>query len=418
MDLLADLTGTLHRTSAALPGLLERRGHGRGPIGFTGRTDGVRGCSGICCRRRLSTGAPRPGSTRCSGPNGPARSCANGTARGFPDEWVDTHELAQHWAGANPSVPSGILLQAAWLGSGASSIEQKPDRLLQSAPTPGAGELEERTLREIEERRGRARRHEQRTVLEQLAQRARPLERPHRRSLSPTQSDPAAERELGLDRASAHAPALAFADHAERLADAEAAGGVGAEVDRSRTGERRPPSRTRTSSQTIGTPARARPASVELFPTPFSPSRPQTPPREERAGMKAVMAGPIRPHRGHARQMRVHERRCRGRDSSRNVAWPAARSITTEPPSEPEGARRPRPTYVRRAAAARCHAHAQIDAGQCDGAGTSCDGGASIPRMRSRRRRARYCTEFARMPAKHRSPAALHQPVALRPTSS
>ncbi len=47
-----------------------------------------------------------------------ARAFARGwDGSGVPLEWVDARELARHWAGSNPSVPSSFLLQAAWLAS-------------------------------------------------------------------------------------------------------------------------------------------------------------------------------------------------------------------------------------------------------------------------------------------------------------
>jgi asparagine synthase (glutamine-hydrolysing) len=94
------------------------------PIGFADRGDGV--------RRLFADLLPPQIIERSSKANfdlvfwtDRARTFAREwDGSGVPDEWVDRHELARHWAGPRPIVPSSVLLQAAWLGSAGRSVEQ------------------------------------------------------------------------------------------------------------------------------------------------------------------------------------------------------------------------------------------------------------------------------------------------------
>jgi len=63
-------------------------------------------------------------------------------------------------------------------------------------------------------------------------------DRLERKLVAPHEEDPAAEREPALDRVEGQPPALACADHAEALPDAEDTCRLFAKVDRARAGER------------------------------------------------------------------------------------------------------------------------------------------------------------------------------------
>lgn len=88
-----------------------------GPHGFADRTDGVRRLFGdllpeAMVARRSKTSFDKVFWTER------ARVFARAwDGSGVPLEWVDPSELARHWAGSNPIVPSSFLLQAAWLAS-------------------------------------------------------------------------------------------------------------------------------------------------------------------------------------------------------------------------------------------------------------------------------------------------------------
>lgn len=131
MDLLADLTGTRIVHPLLSPDFWSAVATAAAPVGFTGRTDGVRRLFGDLLPPAI---VDRSSKARFDKVFWTKRSRAfvrEWDGSGVPGELVDKHELAQHWSEPSPSLPSGILLQAAWLGSRANSIEQKPDRLLQ-----------------------------------------------------------------------------------------------------------------------------------------------------------------------------------------------------------------------------------------------------------------------------------------------
>lgn len=46
-------------------------------------------------------------------------------------QWVDTDELARHWASERPTLPSSTLLQAAWLASGAERLQKETEGAVQ-----------------------------------------------------------------------------------------------------------------------------------------------------------------------------------------------------------------------------------------------------------------------------------------------
>ncbi len=99
-----------------------------GPLGFDGRTDGIRRILGrllpadVCAR---TSKASFNGAFWTERARGFVRSWRGG---GVPEEWVDPSALLAHWLGEQPVANSFTLLQAAWLES-ADRVEQPLDRV-------------------------------------------------------------------------------------------------------------------------------------------------------------------------------------------------------------------------------------------------------------------------------------------------
>lgn len=85
------------------------------PAGFTNRTEGVRRLFGDLLPPEIIERNSKANFDEIFWTSR-AREFAGGwDGAGVSPEWVDCRELARHWAGAKPSLPSSTLLQAAWL---------------------------------------------------------------------------------------------------------------------------------------------------------------------------------------------------------------------------------------------------------------------------------------------------------------
>ena len=101
------------------------------PAGFTGRTEGVRRLFGDLLPSAI---VERKSKANFDSVFWTERSRAfvrEWDGSGVPEEWVDAGELARHWAGPRPSLPSSLLLQAAWLHSIRDGVEQERECVLQ-----------------------------------------------------------------------------------------------------------------------------------------------------------------------------------------------------------------------------------------------------------------------------------------------
>jgi hypothetical protein len=102
-----------------------------GPTGFAGRTEGVAALFGDLLPPEIIARSSKANFDRVFWTDRARAFARDWDGAGVPAEWVDRRELARHWSSPNPSVPSSVLLQAAWLGSARQPREQAIERVLQ-----------------------------------------------------------------------------------------------------------------------------------------------------------------------------------------------------------------------------------------------------------------------------------------------
>lgn len=95
-----------------------------GPLGFSDRTEGVRRLFGDLLPRALVERRTKTLFDKVFWTERARSFARQWEGSGLPEEWVNPRELARHWSGSNPSVPSSTLLQAAWLAQ----LETAPSR--------------------------------------------------------------------------------------------------------------------------------------------------------------------------------------------------------------------------------------------------------------------------------------------------
>jgi len=95
-----------------------------GPLGFSGRTEGVRRLFGDLLPPPIVSRESKANLDEVFWTDRSRAFAREWDGSGVPARWVDADELAQHWATAHPSVASSTLLQAAWLASARDRVEQ------------------------------------------------------------------------------------------------------------------------------------------------------------------------------------------------------------------------------------------------------------------------------------------------------
>lgn len=117
LGLIARDTDTLILHPLLSPALWEAVAIAAGPHGFADRTEGVRRLFGDLLPPALVERKAKTSFDKVFWTDRARVFARRWDGSGVPVEWVDTRELARHWARSNPSVPSSFLLQAAWLAS-------------------------------------------------------------------------------------------------------------------------------------------------------------------------------------------------------------------------------------------------------------------------------------------------------------
>jgi asparagine synthase (glutamine-hydrolysing) len=100
------------------------------PVGFAGRTDGVRRLFGDLLPPDIIERTSKASFDHVFWTERSRAFARDWDGSGVSEDLVDARELVRHWSQPNPSTPSSLLLQAAWLGSGANSVEQNAERVL------------------------------------------------------------------------------------------------------------------------------------------------------------------------------------------------------------------------------------------------------------------------------------------------
>jgi hypothetical protein len=94
------------------------------PIGFATRSEGVRRLFGDLLPPALIERTTKANFDAIFWTKRARAFAGAWDGSGVSSSWVDTRELARHWAGSKPSLPSSSLLQAAWLASAGHRGEQ------------------------------------------------------------------------------------------------------------------------------------------------------------------------------------------------------------------------------------------------------------------------------------------------------
>jgi asparagine synthase len=118
LDLLGCDTNTLILHPLLAPPFWQAVATAWGPHGFAGRTEGTRVMFGDLLPDPLVARSSKTNFDKVFWTERARDFARRWDGSGVPLEWVEAGELARHWAGSNPSVPSSFLLQAAWLASG------------------------------------------------------------------------------------------------------------------------------------------------------------------------------------------------------------------------------------------------------------------------------------------------------------
>ena len=268
-------------------GSVDRRARARG--GFADRTAGMTALFSGVLPPTCSRGARRRASTPRSSTVTAASSRPHvGRATGAPagSGGHATRCAPTGAASARPHRRSRSCRRYGWRAM-ASSNRSTPSP---TEPSPAGGAGRERQGGVREQRLGPRRldphtavRDERRRAARHRATGSTTTASPHASDTQPRNGSSAAH---GVER---HAPALAHADRAERLADAEPLGGLGAQVDRARPGQRGGPSsdeqRRRTRPDDRAPPATRAWCSC---PPPCRPERPHAVAGHERAAVEAL----------------------------------------------------------------------------------------------------------------------------------
>ena len=130
LALIAGDTSTLIAHPLLSPRLWHAAAAAAAPVGFASRTAGVRTLFGDLLPPAIIERDSKANFDEVFWTERSRAFVRGWDGSGVPTEWVDADELARHWAGANPSVPSSLLLQAAWLCSGRDRVEQPGERIL------------------------------------------------------------------------------------------------------------------------------------------------------------------------------------------------------------------------------------------------------------------------------------------------